>query len=63
MNPEWAMHPRLLCSAGVPIDAPRLRPCAKLEGQRSKGARGSGKATKATCAEGAKRKGVNKRKR
>eukprot|EP00959_Pyramimonas_sp_CCMP1952_P364627 7635952-Pyramimonas_sp.AAC.1 len=51
----WAMHPRLLCSAGEPIEAPRLYPCAKFEGKRSKEAGGSGKATTATCVEGARR--------
>eukprot|EP00959_Pyramimonas_sp_CCMP1952_P368640 7721896-Pyramimonas_sp.AAC.1 len=63
MGYEWAMHPRLLRSAGELMEAPRLRPCARLERKGSRGAGGSGKATKAKCAEGAKRTGWNTRKR
>eukprot|EP00959_Pyramimonas_sp_CCMP1952_P394440 8264987-Pyramimonas_sp.AAC.1 len=37
MGHAWAIHPRLLCSAGEPSEAPRLRPSARHEGKRSKG--------------------------
>ncbi|CAK0862328.1 unnamed protein product [Prorocentrum cordatum] len=36
MGHAWAIHPRLLCSAGEPIETPRLHPCVRLEGTRSK---------------------------
>eukprot|EP00959_Pyramimonas_sp_CCMP1952_P211634 4428937-Pyramimonas_sp.AAC.1 len=38
MGRAWAMRPRLLCSAGEPLEVPRLHPCARLEGRRRKGA-------------------------
>ena len=41
---------------GGPIETPRLHHCARLEGKRSKEAGGRGEATKATCAEGARRR-------